>query len=319
METFIAPDRRRLRGAILLALALDAGLWAVGYLTLGRGITSVAGVVPSVLVLTLEDPPPAPLGSRPPEPALKPAKSVSAKLGREKSTVAAPTQPATFVPTEPLITVPQSPAPPVPAATPDAVPPAPALVSPGAPVVLPPEASAAAPPTAIASRVSLPAETATGSVSPEFVAEGGATDPSRSSVPEGLSTPVAAWGGSALANPSPGGEGTAGLSVQRDTSRDTSQERSRETLYGILNRLIKERLTYPPLAKQRNIQGVVGLTVVVSPQGKLLSLTLGQSSQSSILDRAAKELVETLFPLPNPPVLETDQTMLIQVRYILTL
>lgn len=121
-----------------------------------------------------------------------------------------------------------------------------------------------------------------------------------------------------LTSGSSGLSATAERSVQRGEGQPASQERSRDALYGILNRLIQERLSYPPLAKQRNIQGVVGLRIVVSPEGKLLSLTLGQSSQSSILDRAAKTLVETLFPLSEVPDLGGNETMLIQVRYVLT-
>lgn len=315
MENSVASDRRRLRRAILLALALDAGLWCMGYLTLSRLTASAVGLGPPVLVLTLEDSPGSPRGSKPPAPAPEPATAT-----RTEPVAAAQTEPVAAAQTEPPDMPPVSAKPPTLAVPPVSAPSGPPTGTPStlaSALIELPASALSGPPTgtpSTATAVTEPAESSDSSASIKSAVEGDAADASPDPVSKALAPPLAASIGSALSDP-PGLSGTARLPVQRDTS----QEASRETLYRILNRLIQERLTYPPLAKQRNIQGVVGLTLVVSPEGKLLSLKLGQSSHSSILDRAAKTLVETLFPLSDPPALEANQTMLIQVRYILTL
>lgn len=83
-----------------------------------------------------------------------------------------------------------------------------------------------------------------------------------------------------------------------------------------LDRLIQSRLTYPPLAKRRGIEGTVVLRLVVAPSGELISAGAEESSGSVLLDRAAVDMVSGFFPLdPGPGGLGENREMRISVRY----
>jgi protein TonB len=85
-----------------------------------------------------------------------------------------------------------------------------------------------------------------------------------------------------------------------------------------IDALVRERLIYPPLARRRNIEGVVKVTLLIDEYGRLDGRTLVQSSGSSILDRAAIALVEEIFPLSLAGGLEKPVHISIMVSYSLT-
>jgi len=79
--------------------------------------------------------------------------------------------------------------------------------------------------------------------------------------------------------------------------------------------LVGERLSYPPLARQRNIEGVVELSLTVARDGSLAESWLFRSSGSAILDRAARNLVRAVFPIPLSRNLAADLSTTIRIAY----
>ncbi|MDR3325359.1 MAG: TonB family protein [Spirochaetaceae bacterium] len=80
---------------------------------------------------------------------------------------------------------------------------------------------------------------------------------------------------------------------------------------------IASHLVYPAIAKQRNIEGAVGVYFEVEPDGACGALRVASTSDSAILDRAALALVKNIFPLsavnlPNP------KSFTVSIRYSLT-
>jgi protein TonB len=62
---------------------------------------------------------------------------------------------------------------------------------------------------------------------------------------------------------------------------------------------IEARKTYPEAARRRGASGVVRLKLRVSGDGRLIAEKLAASSGSTLLDRAALDLVSSVFPLDN--------------------
>lgn len=62
---------------------------------------------------------------------------------------------------------------------------------------------------------------------------------------------------------------------------------------------ISENKTYPGRALKREIEGSVGLILLINEGGGLVKAEIGRSSGSEILDKAALALVEKIFPLFN--------------------
>jgi TonB family protein len=60
---------------------------------------------------------------------------------------------------------------------------------------------------------------------------------------------------------------------------------------------INNNLVYPPMARQRNVEGVVGVYFEIGESGELVSVVVNHSSGSSILDNAAVSLIKKLVPL----------------------
>jgi protein TonB len=90
---------------------------------------------------------------------------------------------------------------------------------------------------------------------------------------------------------------------------------------GILRQLeilIRENLVYPPLARKRNIQGEVRVSLLIGTDGTLTGSTLVRGSGSSILDKAAIALVERLFPLDLGQRLDEPTSVIIRIVYSLT-
>jgi protein TonB len=83
-----------------------------------------------------------------------------------------------------------------------------------------------------------------------------------------------------------------------------------------LDSAIRAKLAYPEKARKRNIEGTVTILAEVSADGKNCMASVGQSSGSSILDRAAVSFVKSLFPSPVSPRKTFSGTL--RIRYILT-
>lgn len=85
-----------------------------------------------------------------------------------------------------------------------------------------------------------------------------------------------------------------------------------------LEALIRDNLVYPPLARKRNIQGEVRVSLLIGTDGTLTGSTLVRGSGSSILDNAAIALVQRLFPLDLGQRLGEPTRVIIRIVYSLT-
>lgn len=83
-----------------------------------------------------------------------------------------------------------------------------------------------------------------------------------------------------------------------------------------LQQLIEEKRRYPRAARRRNIEGSVEFSVHVSREGSLAELTLNSSSGSRILDKAAEDLLEKVFPVDYP--LQENVRTTVRIIYELT-
>lgn len=79
-----------------------------------------------------------------------------------------------------------------------------------------------------------------------------------------------------------------------------------------IDRKISESKIYPGRALKREIEGAVGLILLINEEGGLVKSQIGRSSGSEILDKAALALVGKIFPLFNagefPGVPDQDNT-----------
>ena len=85
-----------------------------------------------------------------------------------------------------------------------------------------------------------------------------------------------------------------------------------------IDALVRERLVYPPLARRRNIEGVVKVTILIDEHGRLGGSSLVRGSGSSILDRAAISLIDEIFPISLAKGLEEPVQLSIMISYSLT-
>jgi TonB family protein len=89
-------------------------------------------------------------------------------------------------------------------------------------------------------------------------------------------------------------------------------------LYQYIEALISENLTYPPLARKRNIEGTVQLSLSIRDDGVLTEISMTASSGSHILDKAAVALLERVFPLDLSRMLDQPLTVTIRIAYSLS-
>ncbi len=82
--------------------------------------------------------------------------------------------------------------------------------------------------------------------------------------------------------------------------------------------LIHGNLKYPPLARKRNIEGGVQLSLLIGKDGTLSELSLTKSSGNTMLDKAAIALVDSIFPLDMTHAIDDPVTVRIQIMYSLT-
>jgi protein TonB len=94
-------------------------------------------------------------------------------------------------------------------------------------------------------------------------------------------------------------------------------DREYEVLLAYIKEFINKSLVYPPMARRRNIQGIVSVYFEMEKNGKLVSVSVGCSSGSSILDNAAVSLIKKIPPLDNVSLNKT-LALNINIAYELT-
>lgn len=84
-------------------------------------------------------------------------------------------------------------------------------------------------------------------------------------------------------------------------------------LYGVINR----HRHYPDVARRAGIEGNVTLEVQIDEDGRILEVSVHDSSGHKILDRAAVDALRSIEELPSPPkaLAEKSQTFHIPIRY----
>ena len=102
--------------------------------------------------------------------------------------------------------------------------------------------------------------------------------------------------------------------VHKKSSSRAEIEQQEFTVY--LQQLIEEKRRYPLAARRRNIEGSVEFSVHVNREGSLGKLSLNSSSGSRILDEAAEDLLERVFPVDYP--LHKNVRTTIRIIYKLT-
>jgi TonB family protein len=80
---------------------------------------------------------------------------------------------------------------------------------------------------------------------------------------------------------------------------DVIADRNYEALLAYIKEFIDKNLAYPPMARRRNIQGVVGVHFEIETNGGLAAVMVDHSSGSSILDNAAVSLVKKINPIKD--------------------
>jgi protein TonB len=98
-------------------------------------------------------------------------------------------------------------------------------------------------------------------------------------------------------------------------SLESANEAERNKLSEMIYALIEKEKQYPALARRRNIEGQVNIIIQVSVDGKLEDSIISSSSNSSILDQAAINLVQNIFPLDI--ILQSETEIEITIRYSL--
>jgi protein TonB len=94
-------------------------------------------------------------------------------------------------------------------------------------------------------------------------------------------------------------------------------DREYEALLAYIKNFISKNLVYPPMARQRNIQGVVSVYFEMEKNGEFVSVSVSRSSGSSILDNAAVSLIKKIHPLENL-ALNRTLTLNVNIAYELT-
>lgn len=91
------------------------------------------------------------------------------------------------------------------------------------------------------------------------------------------------------------------------TPTTTSAEPYVKTDFEIIRDKVLARLVYPSMARRMNWNGVVQIALVIDTDGRLVSASIHQSSNRSILDEAALEAANKLKgeQLPKPKSLST--------------
>ena len=88
-------------------------------------------------------------------------------------------------------------------------------------------------------------------------------------------------------------------------------------LLAYIKKFIDRNLVYPPIARQRNVEGVAGVSFVIDSSGKIVSIALKSSSGSSILDNAAVSLIKKMGQIKTRTI-KNKVVLNINVDYKLT-
>ncbi len=81
-----------------------------------------------------------------------------------------------------------------------------------------------------------------------------------------------------------------------------------------LSEQIAARKIYPEAAKRRNVEGWVKINVRIGQDGRLMSSKIVGRSGSAVLDRAASDLVVSLFPINLPVAYQMEVVVTIEYR-----
>lgn len=87
-----------------------------------------------------------------------------------------------------------------------------------------------------------------------------------------------------------------------------------DEILGLLADLVAARKQYPEAARRRGAEGQVRVSMSIAPDGSLSGLLLEKKSGSAILDRAALDLVKSLFPLSGGPTAPIRVALAIEYR-----
>ena len=90
-----------------------------------------------------------------------------------------------------------------------------------------------------------------------------------------------------------------------------------EELLAYIKEFISKNLVYPQIARQRNIQGIVGVSFEIETDGEIASITVAHSSGSSILDNAAVSLIKKIRTLENIAI-QKKLALSVNIDYKLT-
>ncbi|MDR1247851.1 MAG: energy transducer TonB [Treponema sp.] len=113
------------------------------------------------------------------------------------------------------------------------------------------------------------------------------------------------------------GEGGEGWATEGVPEGGTMTDREYEALLGYIKDFIEKKLVYQPMARRRNLEGVVGVHFEIERNGGLAAITVERSSGSSILDNAAVSLVKKIHP-PENLTLNRTLALMVNVTYELT-
>lgn len=111
-----------------------------------------------------------------------------------------------------------------------------------------------------------------------------------------------------------------GQGSSQDPPRDVPAEAAHaviieENLQRLIRELIEERKRYPEAARRRGEEGAVELRLAVDPDGRLRDCTLYRPSGSTILDRDAVKLVQSIFPIEES--MDGELSTLVKIDYSL--
>jgi protein TonB len=99
---------------------------------------------------------------------------------------------------------------------------------------------------------------------------------------------------------------------------DESRERSLLSQYEqIISAKIRQFEEYPPVARRRHWEGTTVVQLRVTPEGKVMDITVVEKSGYEILDEAALKMVRKASPLPAPPegLRDRDRTVLVPIKF----
>jgi protein TonB len=99
------------------------------------------------------------------------------------------------------------------------------------------------------------------------------------------------------------------------SSSQNISEAEKNKLVEMIYALIEKEKEYPALARRRNIEGNVDVSISVSSDGKLEAEKISASSGTTILDQAAINLIKNIFPVDI--VLQSKTELIITIHYSL--